>query len=179
MILAILLFVVFLLVTTGFLFFFFCFFVPALKSKYYGVSSILSTEKNVTYELDKDDLIESDITKHAVVTTAAKDEQTRRMQYTGLKKCAVFYDVYESEYNDYYGCVGFGDCMNVCRQNAIQIENGIAVVTDLCDGCGECLSVCPVRLISLVEKNEGKTSLPAKKHFKFWRNCYKIIKQRS
>lgn len=179
MILAILLFVVFLLVTSGFLFFYFCFFVPALKSKYYGVSAILATEKNVSYEPDREDVIALDKKRRATVSTEAKDESRRRMHYTGLKNCAVFYQAYGSEYNDYYGCIGFGDCVNVCHQNAIQIEKGIAVVTDICDGCGECLSVCPVRLISLVEKNEENSALPAKKHFKFWRSWYRIIKQRS
>ncbi len=179
MILAILLFVVFLLVTTGFLFFFFCFFVPALKSKYYGVSSILSTERNVTYEPDKEESIESNVSKHAVITSAPKDEQERRMHYTGLRNCAVFHQAYESEYNDFFGCIGFGDCAGVCHQNAIQIENGIAVVSDTCDGCGECLSACPLNLISLVEKNNAKPELPAKKHFKFWRSWYRIIRKRS
>ena len=179
MILAIFLFVVFLIITSVFLFFFFCFFVPALKSKYYGVSAILSTEKNVTFEPDADEAIAVNPHKQALVTRAEKNEADRRMYYTGLKSCAVFNQSYGSEYNNYYGCIGFGDCMKVCHQNAIQIEKGVAVVTDICDGCGECLTSCPVNCISLVEKNAGKSTLPAKKHFKFWRSCYKMIRQRS
>lgn len=177
MILAILLLVVFLLLTTGFLFFFFCFFVPALKSKYYGVSTILSTEKNVTYEPEKEAAIVSDPTKRAVITSAQKDEGARRLVYTGLKNCAVFYETYESEYHDFHGCSGFGDCMKVCHQQAIQLEKGIAVVTDLCDGCGLCVDACPVRLISLIQKNTANVPVPVKKHFTFWRFWYRILRK--
>lgn len=175
MILAILLLVVFLLLTSGFLFFFFCFFVPALKSKYYGVSAILSTEKNVTYEAEKEDAIQSDPTKRALITSAPKDENTRRLHYAGMHNCAVFHQTYASEYTDFHGCSGFGDCLAVCHQHAIQIADGIAVVTDLCDGCGACVGACPVGLISLVEKNNANAPVPAKKHFTFWRSCYRMI----
>lgn len=179
MILTILLLIVFLLASSGFLFFFFCFFVPALKSKYFGVSSVLSTERNISCEEEKTDSTIANPKKRAVIESAQKDEHERRLYYTGLKNCAVFHENYESEYNDFHGCAGFGDCMNVCHQNAIQLENGIAVVTDLCDGCGLCLDACPVSLISLVDKNNENISLPARKHFKFWQKCYRIIRQRS
>ena len=176
MILAIFLMIVFLLAVTGFLFFFFCFFVPALKSKYYGVSSILSTERSILSEEEKSECIASNRTKRAVITSAKKDESERRLYYVGLKNCAVFHQAYESEYNDFHGCSGFGDCIQVCHQQAIQLEDGIAVVTDLCDGCGACLDVCPLHLISLTDKTEKNDAVPEKKHFKFWQSCYKIVK---
>ena len=53
-----------------------------------------------------------------------------------------------------YGCLGYGNCMNVCSNNAIRIENGIAVVDlDKCGGCGECAEACPKKLIKIVPKN--------------------------
>ena len=49
-----------------------------------------------------------------------------------------------------FGCIGFGDCVGVCPQNAIQLGNGIASVnTKLCTGCGICVKTCPQKIISL------------------------------
>lgn len=179
MILAVLLLIVFLLLATGCLFFFFCFFVPALKSKYYGVASVLSSERNVTYETEKEDAIKSDPSRRAVIASAPKAAGARRLTYTGLKNCAVFHAAYETEYHDFHGCAGFGDCMAVCHQNAIQLESGVAVVTDLCDGCGACVRACPAGLISLAEKTGADGDIPAKKHFTFWRAWYRMIAARS
>lgn len=179
MILAVLLLVVFLLLATGCLFFFFCFFVPALKSKYYGVASVLSAEKNVSYETEKEDAVRGDPSRRAVIDSAQKDASARRLTYAGLKNCAVFHAAYETEYHGFHGCAGFGDCMAVCHQKAIQLDGGIAVVTDLCDGCGACVSACPAGLISLAEKTGADADIPAKKHFTFWRAWYRMIQARS
>ena len=53
-----------------------------------------------------------------------------------------------------YGCLGFGSCAAVCQNNAISIENGIAVVDyDKCGGCGECEKACPKKLIKIVKRS--------------------------
>ncbi len=52
-----------------------------------------------------------------------------------------------------YGCLGLGDCVEVCLQNAISIdkEKKIAVVNhEKCIGCGLCVSICPNDLIEIV-----------------------------
>lgn len=177
MIFAILMLVVFLVVASGFAFFFFCFFVPALKSKYYGVSTILSAEKEVGYEAEKEDAVHGDPTRRAVIVTARKEEGARRLTYAGMRSCAVFHAAYKTEYHDFHGCAGFGDCAAVCHQNAIELEDGIAVVTDLCDGCGACISACPARLVSLVKK-DGTEDIPSKKRCTFWRNWYRMVQSR-
>lgn len=52
-----------------------------------------------------------------------------------------------------YGCLGYGTCAKVCKNNAIKIENGIAVVNiEKCGGCGECAAACPKNLIAIVPK---------------------------
>ena len=49
-----------------------------------------------------------------------------------------------------YGCVGFGSCGAVCPQNAITVDNGIAVVDpEKCVACGLCVKECPKGLIEL------------------------------
>ena len=41
-------------------------------------------------------------------------------------------------------CAGLGDCVNVCRYDAIKVKDGIAVVDyDKCVGCGDCFRECP------------------------------------
>jgi uncharacterized protein len=41
-------------------------------------------------------------------------------------------------------CVGCGDCVDHCSQNAISLVGEIAVInTKKCIGCGECILICP------------------------------------
>lgn len=52
-----------------------------------------------------------------------------------------------------HACLGFGDCVAVCPQDAISIkdDNGVALVdVEKCTGCGLCTSECPQNLIELV-----------------------------
>lgn len=98
-----------------------------------------------------------------------------------------------------YSCIGLGDCVKVCPQQAIRIINNTAVVTSLCIGCGKCIDVCPLHIIKLVPINsekiipcsncnndptscsaiqkENKLEWQQKKDFKIWNFCYRIIKK--
>lgn len=55
------------------------------------------------------------------------------------------------------GCLGCGDCTNVCRFGAISVVNGISVVdADKCVGCRDCTYACPQHLITIVPYNGFK-----------------------
>jgi electron transport complex protein RnfB len=50
-----------------------------------------------------------------------------------------------------YGCLGYGDCVNVCDYDAIHIVDGLATIDyQKCIGCGACTKVCPRNIISSV-----------------------------
>jgi len=51
-----------------------------------------------------------------------------------------------------WGCLGLGDCMNVCDFEAIYMnEDGLPVVIpDKCTACGDCVDICPKDLFELM-----------------------------
>jgi NAD-dependent dihydropyrimidine dehydrogenase PreA subunit len=57
-------------------------------------------------------------------------------------------------------CTGCGNCVDVCPQQAITIDNDIAVVNqELCVQCGACLEICPagaIRQVAPVYAEAGK-----------------------
>ena len=56
-----------------------------------------------------------------------------------------------------YGCAGFGDCVKVCRYDAIEIVDGTALINpDKCVGCGDCMSACPFELPVIVDYKGSK-----------------------
>lgn len=51
-----------------------------------------------------------------------------------------------------YGCLGFGDCFDVCDFDAIRMSpTGLPVVdADKCTACGDCVDICPKDLFELL-----------------------------
>lgn len=58
-------------------------------------------------------------------------------------------------------CVACGNCVNVCRVEAIriQIRRGISAVVDetKCVGCGKCEKACPASVIEIIVR-DGQAS---------------------
>lgn len=51
-----------------------------------------------------------------------------------------------------FGCLGYGNCVKVCKYDAIKIVNGVAKVNaEKCVGCMACAAACPRKLIVSVE----------------------------
>lgn len=54
-------------------------------------------------------------------------------------------------------CSQCGECANVCRFDAITLNDGKYIVNDLnCEGCGYCARVCPMEAITNISVNAGK-----------------------
>ena len=74
--------------------------------------------------------------------------------YIGIKDCraAVLSGMNVTDCT--YGCLGFGSCAEVCPEQAISVQNGVAVVNrSHCVSCGLCAKVCPRGLISLIPES--------------------------
>lgn len=92
----------------------------------------------------------------AVVRCAGScDKRPRTNKYVGERKCSVASALYGGETNCSYGCLGFGDCVEVCPFDAIHMnkDTGLPVVDqDKCTACGKCVAACPNIIIELRRK---------------------------
>ena len=53
-----------------------------------------------------------------------------------------------------YACIGFGDCVNSCPFNAIEIIDGFPKIDPFqCVGCGTCAKICPKNVIEIIPRN--------------------------
>ena len=78
------------------------------------------------------------------------DATPNKYLYDGIQSCAACNMYYNGSKLCTSGCLGYGDCVNVCPTGAIRIKNRIAVVDHrLCIGCGLCATACPNKLIAI------------------------------
>lgn len=79
------------------------------------------------------------------------DVVEKKFEYVGQKTCRTANLTYQGDRKCIYACLGYGDCVNVCPENAIRIEDGVAKVDPKkCIGCGICTRNCPNNLIHLI-----------------------------
>ena len=74
-----------------------------------------------------------------------------RAKYAGLSSCRAATVAGGGGKSCSWGCLGLGDCADVCEFDAIQMdEHGLPVV-DLvkCTACGDCVDICPKNLFSI------------------------------
>lgn len=70
--------------------------------------------------------------------------------FDGVKSCKAAKRFYGGNGICKYGCMGFGDCAQVCDNDAIVIRNGLArIIESKCSSCGKCVKECPNSLISI------------------------------
>lgn len=161
-----------LLLITAVVFYLFCFFIPALKLKYDGISTTLATK--IQFYEDDVEPFTGDRTKIAAIDDSADSDFEKRLLYQGDKNCLLFHNIYNSEYKNPKICIGVGDCVRICPQEAIKIRFNRAEIMGTCNGCGKCIDYCPEHIISLVPRSK-KDSESFPKGFKFWAACYKLL----
>lgn len=83
------------------------------------------------------------------------DATKRKHEYRGVLSCKLANMSYNGDKLCIYACLGYGDCVTVCPQNAISIVQGVAVVDpQKCIGCGICERTCPNHIIHLIKDTE-------------------------
>ncbi len=77
------------------------------------------------------------------------------MDYDGPKSCQAAKLLYNGRTSCNYACLGYGDCVNACEYNAIQIVDHIAKVNEnLCIGCGACVKACPNGILEVLPRSQ-------------------------
>lgn len=71
--------------------------------------------------------------------------------YVGNPTCAANASLLGGNKVCKYGCLGCGDCKNVCPESAIKITNKLSEVDpDRCVSCGACINACPKHIIERI-----------------------------
>jgi Na+-translocating ferredoxin:NAD+ oxidoreductase RNF subunit RnfB len=84
------------------------------------------------------------------------EHTSKRFEYSGTKSCAAAHSLFSGPNSCSYGCLGFGDCLEVCNFDAIYYEKGIIRINaDNCTACGLCVKACPKNLISIIPKHKN------------------------
>lgn len=76
----------------------------------------------------------------------------QRAAYAGIENCRAANLVAGGGKGCAWGCLGYGDCMEVCGdfKAIVMNEFGLPVVIeDLCTACSKCVEICPKGLFSL------------------------------
>ena len=82
----------------------------------------------------------------------------KKFDYTGVESCSAAAMLYKGNGKCAYGCLGFGDCVEVCKFDAITVLDGVAYIDDnACTGCGACAPACPKGVIEVV--SDGKKAI--------------------
>jgi len=104
-------------------------------------------------------------TKHACIAcNGTLRNAVNEGEYFGLKSCASVHVSGGGTKKCIYGCLGYGDCVNVCKFNAISIEGDLSIPRVdnlLCTACAQCVKACPRGLISL-QKNSASIFISCK-----------------
>lgn len=97
--------------------------------------------------------------KNIAIVQCGINSETRQMSaaYNGVKSCVAANLTMQGGMACKYGCLGFGDCVEVCPVDAMFLKNGIPVIdTKKCIGCGACVKACPRNIISLYAHISGE-----------------------
>ncbi len=78
------------------------------------------------------------------------DSRLGRAAYRGEQTCSAA-NMVAGVQGCAYGCLGFGDCFDACKFDAIEMVNGLPRINYAnCTGCTACAQACPRTIISML-----------------------------
>jgi electron transport complex protein RnfB len=96
----------------------------------------------------------------------SKEKSPRTRTYDGPKSCSVSHSLFAGDKGCPFGCIGFGDCVDVCDFDAIHIdpETLLPVIDEeKCTSCGKCVKACPRIILEVRPKG--------RRNKRIWVNC--------
>jgi RnfABCDGE-type electron transport complex B subunit len=100
---------------------------------------------------------EADIKPEVAVLACrgSRDKALPRGKYIGVMSCRAAKISTGSIKRCIWGCQGFGDCVKVCKFNALEMgENGLPhVITERCTGCKKCMQECPQHILWAIPRD--------------------------
>lgn len=92
----------------------------------------------------------------ALMCQGSDDVTNKKLDYDGVTTCKGASMMHGGTGDCSYGCLGLGDCVNVCDFDAMYVENGIVRINeDKCTACGACVKVCPKTILTIIEKDKA------------------------
>ena len=89
-------------------------------------------------------------TRPIIHCTAYDYNRKGKKPYLGVERCSEA-NLLTAIQGCAYGCLGFGDCVEACKFDALHIENGLPIFDySKCTSCGACVKACPRNLIELI-----------------------------
>ena len=99
----------------------------------------------------------------AVLRCAGSNQaRAKSTEYDGALNCTLAASIYSGESDCQYGCLGMGECVDVCDFEALHMDEvtGLPVVNENnCTACNACVEVCPKDLFELRPHGVGKKHL--------------------
>ena len=163
MILAIILLILIVLIIAILLLFLFYILFPSIQVNKKIKEDPVISNREIEYIKPKLEKIEKTDVRAIVLCSCEKTFNAKRDSFNESYSCAMVNNYSGTGTDCKYACIGLGDCVKICPQEAIIIKNRTAVVTNLCIGCGKCVSVCPLQIIRLIPKGTKEYTVCANK----------------
>lgn len=103
------------------------------------------------------EVAEKDPTVAVVRCQGSCEVRPKTTEYQGPKSCAISALIYSGETDCQFGCLGDGDCVDVCQFDAMYMDEATGlpvVITDKCTSCGMCVDACPRDIIEMRPKHK-------------------------